>query len=81
MLADQFAHVECDAAVVFDSAFAFRTATHWARQLLAGDRAMSAELKALAENRQRSTMPTPQGFDATHSDELFPVKRWYIGRN
>jgi hypothetical protein len=33
------------------------------------------------ENTQRSTMQTPQGLDATHSDELFPVKREYIGIN
>jgi hypothetical protein len=26
-------------------------------------------------------MQTPQGRDATHSDELFPVKREYIGTN
>jgi hypothetical protein len=32
-------------------------------------------------NTQRSTLQTPQGLDATHSDELFPVKREYIGTN
>jgi hypothetical protein len=34
-----------------------------------------------AENTQRSTLQTPQGLDATHGDELFPVKREYIGIN
>jgi hypothetical protein len=32
-------------------------------------------------NTQRSTLQTPQGFDATHGDELFPVQREYIGIN
>jgi hypothetical protein len=32
-------------------------------------------------NPQRSTLQTPQGLDATHRDELFPVKREYIGIN
>jgi hypothetical protein len=32
-------------------------------------------------NTQRATLQTPQGLDATHGDELFPVKRWYIGTN
>jgi hypothetical protein len=37
VLADQFAHVECDVAVVFDSAFAFRFRDKRAfRQRLAG---------------------------------------------
>jgi hypothetical protein len=34
-----------------------------------------------AENTQRETMQTLQGLDATHGDELFPVKREYIGIN
>jgi hypothetical protein len=32
-------------------------------------------------NTQRATLQTPQGLDATHGDELFPVKREYIGIN
>jgi hypothetical protein len=34
-----------------------------------------------AENTQRETMQTLQGLDAKHSDEMFPVKREYIGIN
>jgi hypothetical protein len=33
------------------------------------------------ENTQRATMQTPQGLDAKHSDELFPVQRQYTGIN
>jgi hypothetical protein len=32
-------------------------------------------------NTQRSTLQTPQGLDATHGDELFPVTRDHIGTN
>jgi hypothetical protein len=34
-----------------------------------------------SRNTQRSTLQTPQRLDATHGDELFPVKREYIGTN
>jgi hypothetical protein len=36
---------------------------------------------ALRRNTQPATMQTPQGLDATHSDELFTVKRDHIGTN
>jgi hypothetical protein len=36
-------------------------------------------MEGSAENTQQATMQTPQGLDAKHSDELFPVQRQYIG--
>jgi hypothetical protein len=32
-----------------------------------------------ADRKHATAMQTPQGLDATHGDELFPVKREYVG--
>jgi hypothetical protein len=51
MLADQFAHVERNVAVIFDGTFTFGTAKHWVRQRLACDRALPPHAFGSAASR------------------------------